>query len=132
MAIRCVVVTPERTEVDVDASYITLPMYDGELGVAKGRAAMIGRLGHGLLKLDIDGGSRQWFIDGGFAQVEGDSVSVLTSRAIPADKLDLTEAETALEAANNMPGGNVELTQLRDAALLRARGMVRAARSRAR
>ena len=42
MALRCVVVTPERTELDREADYISLPMFDGELGVLKGRAPLIG------------------------------------------------------------------------------------------
>ena len=46
MALRCVVVTPERTELDREAEYVSLPMFDGELGVLKGRAPMIGRLGY--------------------------------------------------------------------------------------
>ena len=51
MALRCIVVTPERTEIDREAEFISLPMYDGELGVLKGRAPMIGRLGFGTLRL---------------------------------------------------------------------------------
>ncbi|XZE56830.1 F0F1 ATP synthase subunit epsilon [Planctomycetaceae bacterium SH139] len=129
MAIRCVVVTPERTELECEASYLTLPMYDGELGVATGRSALIGRLGYGLLKLDLPTGSQAWFIDGGFAQVEDNVVSVLTSRAIAASELDVAEAEAALETASQLPGGSAELTQIRDTALLRARGMVRAAKN---
>ena len=33
MTLRCVVVTPERTELDREAEYVSLPMFDGELGV---------------------------------------------------------------------------------------------------
>lgn len=128
MAIQCTVVTPERTELECEANFVTLPMYDGELGVGKGRAALIGRLGYGILRLDIQGEIRRFFIDGGFAQVENDSISVLTSRAIPADQLDVETAEQAVQQAAQMPGGNTELMQIRDQALLRARGMLRAAR----
>ena len=41
MAIRCVVVTPERTELDQDADFVALPMFDGELGVLQGRAQIL-------------------------------------------------------------------------------------------
>ena len=128
MAIRCLVVTPERTELDREASYVTLPMYDGELGVARGRAPLIGRLGYGLLKLQTEAGTQRLFIDGGFAQVEDDVVSVLTSRAIPAEQIDAAEAEQALAAAMEMPSNTPELRYIRDTAQLRARGQLRAAR----
>lgn len=129
MSIQCVVVTPERTELDVTARFITLPMFDGELGVAPGRSAMIGRLGYGVMRLDTDKGPQRWFIDGGFAQVENDSVSVLTGRAVRVEDLDATEAEAALEQATLLPGGSSERMQIRDTAMRRARGMLRAARS---
>lgn len=129
MSIRCLVVTPERTEVDREATFVTLPMFDGELGVGIGRAAMIGRLGYGVLKLQSNGETQRMFVDGGFAQVENNVVSVLTGRVIPLNKLSVTEAESALAKALDMPANNKELAQLRETALLRARGQLRAAKS---
>ena len=51
----CIVVTPERTVVDHPAQFVVLPLYDGELGVAPGRAPLIGRLGYGELRI-LEGG----------------------------------------------------------------------------
>jgi len=128
MALRCVVVTPERTELDREAEYVSLPMFDGELGVLKGRAPMIGRLGFGTLRLQTAAGPERYYIDGGFAHVEGDVVNVLTARAIPVDLLDSEEARAALDAAQDMPGSTPEESRLRDAAKQRARGQLRASR----
>lgn len=129
MAIRCIVVTPERTELDRVASYVTLPMYDGELGVAPRRAPLIGRLGYGMLKLQTESGTEQLYIDGGFAQVEDDVVSVLTARAMRPDQLDLAAAEQSLEDALEMRATTPELQVARRDAQLRARGQLRAARA---
>ena len=128
MALRCVVVTPERTELDREAEYVSLPMFDGELGVLKGRAPLIGRLGFGTLRLQTAAGPERYYVDGGFAHVEGDVVNVLTGKAIPVDLLDSDEARTALEAAQDMPGSTPEESQLKDTALRRARGQLRASR----
>ena len=49
--LKCVVVTPERACLDEVADFVALPMFDGELGVLPGRAALIGRLGYGELRL---------------------------------------------------------------------------------
>jgi F-type H+-transporting ATPase subunit epsilon len=128
MALRCVVVTPERTELDREAESVSLPMFDGELGVLKGRAPLIGRLGYGTLRLQTAAGPERYYLDGGFAQVEGDVVSVLTARAIPVDLLNSDEARIALEEALLMPGGTPEESQLKDTAVRRARGQMRASR----
>ena len=46
-SVQCVVVTPERAVLDEPADFVSLPMYDGELGILPGRAPLIGRLGYG-------------------------------------------------------------------------------------
>jgi F-type H+-transporting ATPase subunit epsilon len=128
MALRCVVVTPERTELDREAEYVSLPMVDGELGVLKGRASLIGRLGFGTLRLQTAAGPERYYVDGGFAHVEDDVVNVLTGKAVPVDLLDSEEARSALDAAQDMPGSTPEEAQLKDTAIRRARGQLRASR----
>lgn len=128
MTIRCVVVTPERTELDREAESVVLPMFDGELGVLQGRAPMIGRLGFGMLRLQTAAGPERYYVDGGFAQVEGNEVNILTARAIPVDLLDREEAEKALVDAQEMPGMTPEQAQLKDTAVRRARGQLRASK----
>ena len=128
MTVRCIVVTPERTEIDREAEFVALPMYDGELGVQTGRAPLIGRLGFGTLRLQTAAGPERYFVDGGFAQVENNVVSVLTARAIAVDLLDSDEARSALEEAMAMPGETPQQSQLKDTAVNRARGQLRASR----
>lgn len=128
MSIRCIVVTPERTELDREADFVALPMFDGELGVQPGRAPMIGRLGYGVLRLQTSAGPQRYFVDGGFAQVEADVVSVLTGRAIAVDSLSAEEAAQSLSRALEMPSNTPELAKIKDIAIQRARGQWRAAR----
>ncbi len=127
MPIRCVVVTPERTELDRVVDSIILPMYDGELGIRRGRAAMIGRLGYGQMRLHTEAGIESFFIDGGFAQVDQDVVSVLTSRALPAGSLDVDQVESELAEALAAPSSSPEQQRLKAASVMRARGMLRTA-----
>ena len=128
MALRCVVVTPERTELDREAEYVSLPMFDGELGVLKGRAPLIGRLGYGTLRLQTAAGPERYYVDGGFAQVEKDVVSILTGKAVPVDLIDGDAARQALEDAQEMPGSTPEEMAAKETALQKARGQARASR----
>src|SRR5438309_2460720 len=97
--LHCVVVTPERVLLDEPADFVALPMYDGELGVLPGRAPLIGRLGFGELRIRQGNQVRRFYIDGGFAQVRNDTVSVLTPRAMPANEIKPEKASQALESA---------------------------------
>ena len=78
--LKCVVVTPERAVLDETADMVILPMIDGELGVQPGRAALVGRLGKGELRLNSGSQVRKWRLEGGFAQVRSDVVTVLTTK----------------------------------------------------
>jgi len=78
--LQCVVVTPERAILDERADMIILPMVDGELGVQYNRAALVGRLGKGELRLKRGSDTRRLQVEGGFAQVRSNVVTVLTAR----------------------------------------------------
>src|SRR5437764_4873015 len=95
--LKVVVVTPEQAVLDEPADFVAVPLYDGELGVLPGRAPLIGRLGAGELRLRRGPETRRYFVDGGFAQVRDNVVTVLTQRATRAEDIDTAAATPALE-----------------------------------
>jgi F-type H+-transporting ATPase subunit epsilon len=101
--IRCVIVTPEQAVLDEAADFVSVPMYDGELGVLPGRAPLIGRLGAGEVRLQSGTTTKRYFIDGGFVQIHGHEVTLLTEKAIPAEALNKQTAETELQNALSKP-----------------------------
>jgi F-type H+-transporting ATPase subunit epsilon len=123
-SLQCVVVTPERAVLDEPVDFVALPMYDGELGVLPGRAPLIGRLGPGELRLRQGNGTRRFFVDGGFAQVRSNVVTVLTPRAQRGEDIDVPAATQVLETAQ-APAGATE-TQRKNQE--RARAQLRIAR----
>lgn len=125
--IQCVVVTPERTLFDEVVEFVVLPLYDGELGVLPGRSPVIGRLGFGELRTKAQGTTRRYFIDGGFAQVRENVVTVMTSRAIPAALLDPQAATRELEQARALRGTSELELAAKAKAVARASAMIRIA-----
>jgi F-type H+-transporting ATPase subunit epsilon len=127
--LKCVVVTPERAVLDESADFVALPLYDGELGVLPGRAPLIGRLGCGELRIRQGERNRRYFVDGGFAQVRGNVVTILTQRAVRAEDINLAAAEEALQAAQAppaTPGPEAQEAQFKNQQ--RARAQLRIAR----
>jgi F-type H+-transporting ATPase subunit epsilon len=125
--VQCVVVTPEQAVLDEPVDFVALPMYDGELGVLPGRAPLIGRLGYGELRVRQGAATRRFFVDGGFAQVRADVVTVLTPRAVPAEEIDAHAADQALEAARGV-AATPEAQEAQRKAQERARAQLRIAR----
>jgi F-type H+-transporting ATPase subunit epsilon len=126
-SLRCVVVTPEKALLDEAVDFVALPMYDGELGVLPGRAPLIGRLGYGELRIRQGNATRRFFVDGGFAQVRANEVSVLTPRAKKAEDINPAAAERELEQAK-APAPTPEAQDEQLKAQLRARAQLRIAR----
>lgn len=127
--LQCVVVTPERAVLDEEVDFVALPMYDGELGVLPGRAPLIGRLGYGELRTRRGGETDRFFVDGGFAQVRADVVTILTPRAMRAAEIDVAAAQAALEAARQ-PAATAEGQAERLKAQERARAQIHIAERR--
>jgi len=101
--IRLVLVTPETTLLDQNVRSVQLPLFDGSFGILPGRAPVVGRLGRGELKFEVGGSSQRYYIDGGFLQIKGSIVTLLTNRAIEASKIDAAGAQRALQSAMGMP-----------------------------
>jgi len=125
--LECVVVTPERTVLETGADFVVVPLGDGELGVAAGHSPMIGRLGYGELRIRNAGKLERYYIDGGFVQVAHDVVSVLTSRAVPADQVDVATAEEQLRTALGRTASGEEQLAIRDRQVAQLRGQLRVA-----
>lgn len=127
-AIKCIVVTPEKTALEQDASFVVVPLFDGEFGVGKGHSPTIGRLGFGELRItDFGGKVNRYYVDGGFAQIADDVVTILTGRFTAAANLDVQAAKVQLEEAMRRPANTDELLLLRDRAVDQARSQIRIA-----
>ena len=125
--LQCVVVSPERTILDEVVDTVVLPLLDGELGVLPGRSPLLGRLGYGVLRTGTGPDAPRYFIDGGFAQVRDNVVTVLTNRALPVAQLDIATADAEFAQAEAIRTATADETAERTRRLDRARAMRRVA-----
>ena len=125
--IKCVVVTPEAVSIEQDADFVAVPLYDGEKGIAAGHSPMIGRLGFGELRLRSGESVDRYYVDGGFVQVEDNTVSLMTGRIVPASDLDASAAEEDIRSSMKKKAHSPELMEIRDRSVQRARAQLRMA-----
>lgn len=122
---KCIVVTPEKTEIDQEVSFVAAPLFDGEYGIGQGHSPVVARIGAGELRLTSPAGQKSlFFIEGGFLEVAGDIVSILTDRVIDQAGISYEQAQADLETAKKLPQTTPETAALKERA-------VRAARNRA-
>jgi F-type H+-transporting ATPase subunit epsilon len=125
--LQCVVVTPERTELDVSAQSVTVPLFDGQMGILKGHSPLVGRLGFGLLRIRGASEVQSYFVEGGFVQVADNVVSILTDSLVSSGEINAQTAAEAMKTALEMPTDQPDLAAARYKAIERARALARAA-----
>ena len=77
----CTLITPEQEVFEKEATYIDLPAHDGQMGFLINRAPLLVKLGSGILTVKGQGSETKVRISGGFAQMKGNTLAVLTDKA---------------------------------------------------
>ena len=117
----CSVVTPARAVLECEAKFVALPAWDGEVGVLRNRAPLLCRLGIGPLRIETPSENHLLFVDGGFAEMAENKLTILTSAARLPEELDRDEIAQSLDAARAMEVRDEESFKARQDALKRAR-----------
>jgi len=122
--LQLILVTPEKTLLDEPVRSLRFPLYDGQIGILPGRAPLVGRLGYGELSIRSAEGEKSYFLDGGFVQVKGATVSLLTNRSMPADQIDADEANRLFAEAKEKTARSDTEVAAKERDLQRARTML--------
>lgn len=87
------VVAPDQPALSEEAATVILPGELGEFGVMAGHMAFLSTLKPGTMRV-IQGQERKlYFIAGGFAEVNGQSLTVLAEEYVKAEDIDVAQAE---------------------------------------
>jgi len=99
MALTLEIVTPEARVYSDTIDTVVIPTTEGEIGILPGHIPLLTRIADGELRVIKGGVETHLAVGGGFAQIEGDTVSVLAEQAITAEKIDEGVVEAALKRA---------------------------------
>jgi F-type H+-transporting ATPase subunit epsilon len=93
------VVTPSRRVLEGRANEVRIPGALGELGILPGHTPLLTSLGTGEVTWFDGDTTGRLVVQGGFAEVQPDAVTVLASVAETVDEIDVESARTALAEA---------------------------------
>ena len=128
---QCSVVTPEQTVLDCEVTSVVFPAHDGELGVLLNRAPLVCKLGIGRLHAVSPDETHTMFIDGGFAEVVGNRLTILTEQACRPDEIDTEKAGQSLTEARAMRIPDDAAFTSREKAIQRAKVQIKLGKTRA-
>ena len=99
MSIKLEIVTPDEKVYSETVDAVVLPTTSGEVGILPGHIPLITEILAGELAVTKEGSQDLLAVDNGFAEVVGDTVSVLTEAAVDIEDIDLAAVEEAQRRA---------------------------------
>jgi F-type H+-transporting ATPase subunit epsilon len=72
------VITPKKLLVDAHVDEVTLPSLEGSLGILPGHRPLVAALGKGVLSYRMAKREEEFFVRGGFAEIQPEKVLVFT------------------------------------------------------
>ena len=99
-------VSPEKLLYSGEVEQVDVPGSEGDFGVLAGHAPLVATLRPGILTIYREGGQLRVVVNGGFAEVNPEGLTVLADMAVPVEDVDreglagyVKEAEDAAAAA---------------------------------
>ena len=102
MPLHLEVITPERKVYEDDVDMVVAPASEGYVGILPHHAPLFTTLGPGEFKVKKGGVEEILAVFGGFMDVRGDRVVVLTDAAEHAEEIDASQAQQARERAQQV------------------------------
>ncbi|MCE6952076.1 F0F1 ATP synthase subunit epsilon [Cereibacter sphaeroides] len=95
-------VSPERRLASFAATDVQIPGSEGDLTAMEGHAPTITSLRPGILRAHATTGMQSFAVTGGFAEINGTSVSVLAEKAVPVEELTGTVIDEFIAEAREL------------------------------
>ena len=75
------IISPDSSIIKTDATEVTIPSYEGEMGILKDHIALITFLRPGLVKIKKEESDKSFFIEDGTVEFADNKLLILTSTA---------------------------------------------------
>lgn len=96
------ILTPQRRVLSTETPWVTVPGSQGELGILPEHIPLVTTVDSGILAYEREGQRRRAAVHYGYAQVQGDTVTVLAEMVELAEEVDLERARNAAQRAREM------------------------------
>lgn len=93
-------VSPEAELYSGEVDQVDLPGTEGDLGIFPDHSPLMAAIRTGALSIYEGGSQSYYFVQGGFADVTPDGLTVLAEKAVAMADLDKDQLKLELEAAN--------------------------------
>ena len=98
-------VSPEKELFSGEVDQVDVPGTEGDLGILPNHSPLMAAIRTGAITVYIEGVETQYFVQGGFADVTPEGLTVLAEKAVAMTDLDKDTIQSDLEAAKLQADG---------------------------
>ena len=91
------IISPDKSILKSEAVEVTIPSYEGQMGILKDHIPLITFLRPGLIIIKENSGEKKFFIEDGTVEFSNNSLLILTSTAKSLDSLERNFIDTIIK-----------------------------------
>ena len=91
------IISPDKSILKSEATEVTIPSYEGQMGILKDHIPLITFLRPGLITIKENSGEKFFFIEDGTVEFSNNNLLILTSTAKSLDSLDKKSIDTIIK-----------------------------------
>jgi len=91
------IISPDQSILKSDAEEVTIPSYEGQMGILKDHISLITFLRPGLITIKQNSGEKKFFVEDGTVEFSNNNLLILTSTAKSLDSLDKNSIDTIIK-----------------------------------
>ena len=91
------IISPDKSILKSEASEVTIPSYEGQMGILKDHIPLITFLRPGLIIIKQDSGEKTFFVENGTVEFANNNLLILTSTAKSANSLEKNSIDAAIK-----------------------------------
>ena len=91
------IISPDKSILKSEANEVTIPSYEGQMGILKDHIPIITFLRPGLIVIKENNGEKIFFIEDGTVEFSNNNLLILTSTAKSLDSLDRNSIDSIIK-----------------------------------
>ena len=91
------IISPDKSILKSEASEVTIPSYEGQMGILKEHIPLITFLRPGLIIIKQDSGEKIFFVENGTVEFANNNLLILTSTAKSVNSLEKNSIDAAIK-----------------------------------
>ena len=91
------IISPDKSILKSDAAEVTIPSYEGQMGILKNHISLITFLRPGLIIIKKNSEEKKFFVEDGTVEFANNNLLILTSTAKSLDSLEKNSIDTIIK-----------------------------------